>query len=94
MKTILDLSNVKAYQYFMESENYCNISFPVYINFKKILEYVESTVGNNELKTILKDSKKKPSAFENVNHTILMKKMECMLIAQYKWPIHICITCW
>lgn len=74
MKTILDLSNVKAYQYFMESENYCNISFPVYINFKKILEYVESTVGNNELKTILKDSKKKPSAFENVNHTILMKK--------------------
>ena len=40
MKTILDLSNVKAYQYFMESENYCNISFPVYINFKKILEYV------------------------------------------------------
>ena len=49
MKTILDLSNVKAYQYFMESENYCNISFPVYINFKKILEYVESTVGNNEL---------------------------------------------
>lgn len=74
MKTILDLSNVKAYQYFMESENYCNISFLVYINFKKILEYVESTVGNNELKTILKDSKKKPSAFENVNHTILMKK--------------------
>lgn len=74
MKTILDLSNVKAYQYFMESENYCNISFPVYINFKKILEYVESTDGNNELKTILKDSKKKPSAFENVNHTILMKK--------------------
>ena len=26
MKTILDLSNVKAYQYFMGSENYCNVS--------------------------------------------------------------------
>ena len=74
MKTILDLSNVKAYQYFMEPENYCNVSFPIYISFKKILEYVEKTVGNNELKVILKDSKKKPSAFENVNHTILMKK--------------------
>ena len=29
MKTILDLSNVKAYQYFMEPENYCNVSFPI-----------------------------------------------------------------
>lgn len=74
MKTILDLSNIKAYRYFMEPENYCTVSFPVYISFKKILEYVESTVGNNELKTILKDSKKMPSAFENVNHTILIKK--------------------
>ena len=53
MKTILDLSNIKAYRYFMEPENYCTVSFPVYISFKKILEYVESTVGNNELKTIL-----------------------------------------
>lgn len=81
MKTILDLSNVKAYQYFMEPENYCNVSFPVYISFKKILEYVERTVGNNELKAILKDSKKKPSAFENVNHTILIKK---------RW--HVCLS--
>lgn len=74
MKTILDLSSVKAYRYFMEPENYCNVSFPVYLSFKKILEYVEKTVGNNDLKAILKDPKKKPSAFENVNHTILMKK--------------------
>lgn len=44
MKTILDLSNIKAYRYFMEPENYCTVSFPVYISFKKILEYVESTV--------------------------------------------------
>lgn len=61
----------------MEPENYCNISFPIYISFKKILEYVERTVENNELKVILKDLKKKPSAFENVNHTILIKK-DCM----------------
>lgn len=75
MKTILDLSNVKAYRYFMEPENYCNVSFPVYISFKNILEYVEMTVGNNDLKAILKDSRKGyPSAFENVSHTILMKK--------------------
>lgn len=78
MKTILDLSYTKAYQYFMESENYCNVCFPVYINFQKVLHYVEKTVGNKNLDDILigstKTGKKKPSAFENVNHTILIKK--------------------
>lgn len=75
MKTILDLSNVKAYRYFMEPENYCNVSFPVYISFKNILEYIEKTVGNKDLNAILKNPNKgNPSSFENVNHTILMKK--------------------
>lgn len=75
MKTILDLSNVKAYRYFMEPENYCNVSFPVYISFKSILEYVEKTVGNKDLKDILKNPNRgNPSSFENVSHTILMKK--------------------
>lgn len=74
MKTILDLSNTKAYKYFMEPENYCSIPFPIYISFKPILDYVETKVGNNEVKSILKDSKKLPSSYERVNHTILMKK--------------------
>lgn len=74
MRTILELSSIKARQYFLESQNYCNMMFPVYINFKPVMEYVQSIVGNKELKDILKDPKKMPSEYENVNHKILVKK--------------------
>ena len=74
MKTVLNLSCVKARQYFLEPQNYCNMQFPVYIDFKPVIEYVQRTIGNKELKDILKDLHKKPSDYENVNHKILVKK--------------------
>ena len=74
MKTILELSHTKARQYFLESQNYCNMQFPIYIDFKPVIAYVQNTVGNKELKDILKDSKRMPSDYENVNHKILVKK--------------------
>lgn len=74
MKTILELSYTKARQYFLESQNYCNMQFPIYIDFKPVIAYVQNTVGNKELKDILKDSKRMPSDYENVNHKILVKK--------------------
>lgn len=46
MKTVLDLSYTKAKQYFLESQNYYNIQFPQYIDFKPIIEYVQNTVKN------------------------------------------------
>ena len=46
MKTVLDLSYTKAKQYFLASQNYCNIQFPQYIDFKPIIEYVQNTVKN------------------------------------------------
>ncbi len=72
MRTILDLSHTKARRYFLESQNYCTMIFPVYIDFKSVIEYVENIVGNKELKDILKDPKKMPSGYENVNHKILI----------------------
>ena len=57
MKTVLDLSYVKAKKYFLESHNYCNMQFPIYIDFKPVLEYVQNAIGNKELKDILKDPK-------------------------------------
>lgn len=74
MKSILDLSEVKARKYFMESSNYCNLDLPIYIDFSKALSYVEGKVGNNTLKEILKEGNKMPSEFEGVNHRILVKK--------------------
>ena len=53
MKSILDLSETKAYKFFMESSNYCSLDLPQYITFDKILRYVESAVGNKTLEDIL-----------------------------------------
>lgn len=74
MQTILELSEIKARQYFLESQNYCNMQLPVYIDFKPVLDYVQKIVGTKELKAILKDAGNMPSSFENVNHKILIKK--------------------
>lgn len=63
MKTILELSHIKARQYFLESQNYCNMQFPKYIDFKPVIEYVQNSVGNKELRDILKDPKRMPSDY-------------------------------
>ena len=64
MKSILELSEVKAYRYFMESSNYCSLDLPKYINFSKVLTYVEEKVGKKSFDEILKDKNKKPSEYE------------------------------
>ena len=74
MKSILELSGVKAYRYFMESSNYCSLDLPKYINFSKVLTYVEEKVGKKSFDEILKDKNKKPSEYEGVNHKLLIKK--------------------
>ena len=74
MQTILELSDIKARRYFLESQNYCNMQLPVYIDFKPVLDYVQAIVGTKELKAILKNTDNPPSSFENVNHKILIKK--------------------
>ncbi len=73
MKTILELSHIKARQYFLESQNYCNMQFPKYIDFKPVIEYVQNSVGNKELRDILKDPKRMPS--KNVFITIEQPKL-------------------
>ena len=74
MRSVLDLSYVKAFRYFMEPTNYCSMDLPIYINFKPVLDYVQQRVGNYGLKDILKDTKKMPSDYEAVNHKFLVKK--------------------
>lgn len=74
MKTILELSEVKAYRYFMEPSNYCSLDLPRYINFKPILDYVEKRIGNKQLEEIVKDINVKPSEYDDVNHKLLVKK--------------------
>lgn len=56
----------------MESQNYCNIQLPVYIDFKPVLDYVQKTIGNKELNAILKSQNKMPSEIEGVNYNGLV----------------------
>ena len=63
MQTVLDLSFTKARQYFLESENYCNMNLPKYIEFGDILSFVQQQVKNKELKDILAKPKAMPSSF-------------------------------
>lgn len=58
----------------MESQNYCNMQLPVYVDFRPVLDYVQKVIGNRELNAILKDRKRMPSDMEGVNHSILVKK--------------------
>lgn len=72
MKSILELSDAKARRYFMVSSNYCSLDLPIYMDFSKVLTYVEDKVGTKSFEAILKG--KKPSECEGVNHRLLVKK--------------------
>ena len=58
MKSILDLSEVKARRYFMESSNYWSLELPKYIDFSKVLAYVEDKVEKKSLKAITQRDEK------------------------------------
>ena len=49
MKTVLDLAPQEALKFFMDAENYCNLSLPSYFNFQPILDYVQKKVGKSTL---------------------------------------------
>ena len=75
-KSILELNNVDAKRYFMDSKRYCNLDLPDYFDFNPLLKDIDNqiqTLGSN-LST--KDSKK----YENVNYKILLNKD-----GQYQW---------
>lgn len=74
MKTVLDLSNTKALDYFLQSSNYCTLTLPKYFNFDKILNYVRNTVGSKDFIQCLENSKNKPSEYEGVNYSLLFNK--------------------
>lgn len=74
MKTILELSTTKALNYFLESSNYSSIAFPIYIDFKKILNFVKNKIDSKDFSVCLKEKRKLPSDYDNVNYHLLMNK--------------------
>ncbi len=82
-KNVLDLSAKEAKDFFLQSENYCTLMLPQYIQFQPLL---------NALDKFLKDKKQgdyigkfKPREVENLNNIIYHSKD-----GQYQWrPLQI-----
>lgn len=74
MKSILDLSTTKALDYLLLPTNYSTLSLPIYFSFDKILKFVKAKIGKKDFSQCLKDSKKLPSDYENVNYDFLVNK--------------------
>ena len=87
MQTILELSHTKACAFFLESENYCTLNLPRYIDFDAIICFVKSKLKGKELKDVLANPKDMPSKFDGVNYKILVKRMLCTLIVLFSWLI-------
>lgn len=74
MTTILDLSYIKAQRFFMQADNYCNMSLPAYIDFQPVLDYAQSSIGKKDLNDCLKKGKDYPSHYDGVNYLMLVNK--------------------
>ena len=74
MSNILELSTTKALDYFLQPTNYSTLSLPIYFSFDKILKFVKNKVGKKDFSQCLKDVKKLPSDYENVNYDFLVNK--------------------
>ena len=74
MKNILELSTTKALDYFLQPASYSTLSLPIYFSFDKILKFVKDKVGKKNFSQCLKDIKKLPSDYENVNYDFLVNK--------------------
>lgn len=68
MKTILELSNTEAKEYFLKQESYCNIDLPKYFEFQPLLNALaqNANIGN----IALGNAKK----FDNINYKFLTNK--------------------
>ena len=70
-KTILELTNVEARNFFLKASRFCTIDLPQYFDFQPLLNGLEKKIGNNKLYEI---QNSKPNDSENVNYRFLTNK--------------------
>lgn len=75
-KNLLSLSNIKAKEYFLKSEKYCNFDLPEYFKFEQLLKELDKTLINKKVKSIkdlIKD-KELPGFYEKINYKLFNNK--------------------
>lgn len=69
-KTILQLTSEEAREFLLDSESYCNLDLPFYINFQNLLNSVDSVIQDQTLSSMMRCARKR----HDVNYTILGNK--------------------
>lgn len=70
-KTILELTNDQARNYFLQASRYCTIDLPKYFDFQPLLTTLEQQIGNKKLFDLKENL---PNDYENVNYKFLTNK--------------------
>ena len=47
-RSILDMNEIEARNFFLKPESYCNIPLPDYINLKDVIQYAENLIDGIE----------------------------------------------
>ncbi|MGO9585783.1 MAG: RNA-directed DNA polymerase [Limisphaerales bacterium] len=68
---MLDLTSTEARTFLLKPESYCNIDFPPYFRFNRLLSSVSKAVERNDLKGMQNQS---PRSCEGVNYPLLTNK--------------------
>lgn len=70
-KSVLEMTNLEARDFFMKHESYFTSDLPVYLNFNSILKRVDKLLQSSPLST---KEVAKAGLFEEVNHVIYCNK--------------------
>jgi RNA-directed DNA polymerase len=71
-QSVLDMTSAEAREFLLKPESYCNIDFPTYFRFGRILSNVSKVIGSADLRGMQK--KQGPRYFEGVNYPLLTNK--------------------
>lgn len=83
MKSLLELSNIEATNFFLKQESYCSIDLPVYFSFQPLIDAVALSIDGSKLSDFYdtyfdvdknKDKPKLPCKYDEVNHILLNNK--------------------
>ena len=70
-QSVLDMTSTEARQFLLKPESYCNIDFPPYFRFSRMLSNVSRVVGRADLRGMQKQT---PRSCEQVNYPLLTNK--------------------
>jgi len=81
MKTILDVNNEQAKEFFMKPSVYCALELPSYFSFERILQDADQKLSNSSLVQLcVSNPRVWPSDVENVNLDVFNNKKN-----KYQW---------